>query len=84
MLCFNIFLTIREEIDSLYVPIFDQIIELIEGQRESVRVRHDAEIKVTKMCIVPNFRQSLWLEALDLMTTSISLLKIGFAVSTRK
>ena len=67
----------REEIDSLFVPIFDQIYDLIDGQIKSVLANSDNARAKTKVIMYIethcDFRPFSWLGGLGQMSICPSI-----------
>jgi len=66
----------REEINSLFIPIFDQIYDLVDGQIQSVLDKSDnsdAKIKVLIGASFVDFRPYSWLGASGQMITCLTI-----------
>jgi siroheme synthase (precorrin-2 oxidase/ferrochelatase) len=58
-------LMIREDIESVFKPIFDQILKLVREQIEVIKNKYREKLKVASERKMTDFRQSSSLEVLD-------------------
>ncbi len=56
---------IREDIESVFKPIFEQILKLVREQVDDIRNKYREKLKVVLEREIPNLRLYFWLEGLD-------------------
>jgi hypothetical protein len=68
----------RDEIDSVFLPIFEQIHKLVGGQVTGVWLKRRAKFKVLLLPKRAHYRQYSWLEDSDRMSIYTSISKESF------